>query len=68
MGCNCGQAVKREPVKQVNFLKNNTFDEKVNEFTYNGHNITVIFETTNNTSIKQLLKENQNYFLNIDIG
>ena len=61
-------SVNGEPVKQVNFLKNNTFDEKVNEFTYNGHNITVIFETTNNTSIKQLLKENQNYFLNIDIG
>ena len=37
------------------------------EFTYDGHEIKIVFENTNSTSIKQFLREEQNIFLNIKI-
>lgn len=58
--------VNEEPVNQITFL-NNASNQNASEFEYNGHDIKIVFETTNNTSIKQFLKENQNNFLNINI-
>ena len=56
--------INDEPVTYVTYI-NGTFDNNTNEFTYNGHNIKINFITTNNTSIKQLLRQEQNTFLNI---
>ena len=44
---------------------NQTFDHNVSEITYQDHNITIKFEQTNSTSIKQFLRQTQNTFLNI---
>lgn len=58
--------VNGEPVKIINYT-NRTFNNNDTEFEYDGHDIKIVFENTNSTSIKQFLKQNQNYFLNINI-
>ena len=58
--------VNGEPIKSVTYI-NKTFNENTTEFTYNGHEIKIVFEKTNTTSIKQFLRDNQNMFLNIYI-
>ena len=58
--------VNDEPVQYINYI-NKTFDNNVSEFTYENHDIKIVFENTNTTSIKQLLRQEQNTFLNINI-
>ena len=58
--------VNGEPIKSVTYI-NKTFNENTTEFTYNDHEIKIVFEKTNTTSIKQFLRDNQNMFLNIYI-
>ena len=59
-------SINDEPVMFIKYA-NGTFDNTTQEFTYNGHNIKINFMPTNNTSIKQLLRQDQNTFLNIYI-
>ena len=58
--------INENPVEYLNYT-NNTFDSNVSEFEYNGHDIKIVFENTNSTSIKQFLRQDQNNFLNINI-
>ena len=58
--------VNGEPVTSVTYI-NNTFIDNTTEFTYADHEIKIVFENTNSTSIKQFLREEQNIFLNIKI-
>jgi hypothetical protein len=59
-------SINDEPVMFTTYA-NGTFDNTTQEFTYKGHNIKINFMPTNNTSIKQLLRQDQNTFLNIYI-
>jgi hypothetical protein len=56
--------INDEPVMYVTYM-NGTFDNDTHEFTYAGHDIKINFIPTNNTSIKQLLRQEQNTFLSI---
>ncbi len=58
--------INENPVEYLNYT-NNTFDSNVSEFEYNGHDIKIVFENTNSTSIKQFLRQDQNNFLDINI-
>ena len=58
--------INDEPVEYVTYA-NKTFDNNATEFEYDGHDIKIVFENTNSTSIKQLLRQDQNTFLNIYI-
>ena len=58
--------VNGEPVSSVSYI-NNTFIDNTTEFTYADHEIKIVFENTNSTSIKQFLREEQNIFMNIKI-
>lgn len=58
--------VNGEPITSVTY-QNKTFSENTTEFTYAGHEIKIVFEYTNSTSIKQFLRQEQNMFLNIFI-
>lgn len=58
--------VNGEQVTSVTYV-NNTFIDNTTEFTYADHEIKIVFENTNSTSIKQFLRQEQNIFLNINI-
>ncbi len=57
-------SINNKQVKTIT-CNNGTFSDC--NFTYNGHQISIIFEDRNNTSIKQIIKANQGNFLNIII-
>ena len=54
--------INDQTVKTINY-NNHTFSDS--EFTYNGHEIKIVFENRNSTSIKQLVRSDQGAFLNI---
>lgn len=58
-------SINDEIVQSITYY-NETFSD--NEFTYNGHEIKIVFVDRNNTSIKQLVRAQQGNFLNIYIN
>ena len=64
--CTYDITVNGEQVTSVTYI-NKTFIDNTTEFAYADHEIKIVFENTNSTSIKQFLREEQNIFLNINI-